>query len=102
VLKKPKPKLTPARYAARFKAEQALQQRRYCDAFGLWKTCRRNSCRRLERCGGDQHACLQRTFASAPHDVQWRVRQHILAATPRNIGKPERAARQCMPGDFYE
>jgi hypothetical protein len=27
--------------------------------------------------------------------------QDILTATPRNIGAPERAARQCMPIDFY-
>jgi hypothetical protein len=33
--------------------------------------------------------------------VQWRVRQDILEATPANIGMPERAARQCMPLDFY-
>src|ERR1700751_1166802 len=26
---------------------------------------------------------------------------HILAAMPRNVGAPERAARQCMPIDFY-
>jgi len=25
-----------------------------------------------------------------------------LAATPRNIGGPERKARQLTPGDFYE
>jgi hypothetical protein len=33
--------------------------------------------------------------------VQWQTRQNILLATPRNIGAPERAARQCMPLDFY-
>jgi len=27
--------------------------------------------------------------------------RNILAATPRNIGAPERAARQCMPRDLY-
>jgi hypothetical protein len=37
-----------------------------------------------------------------PRDLQVRARQKILAATPRNIGAPERAARQCMPRDFYE
>jgi len=99
---KRKPKLTPAQYAARFKAEKALQQRRYCDAFGLWRSCRRSSCRRLERCGGDQHACLKRALASVAHDVQWRARQDVLDAMPRNVGKPERTARQCMPRDFYE
>jgi hypothetical protein len=41
--------------------------------------------------------------AAAPltHRQQWRTRQDILQATPRNIGAPERAARQCMPLDFY-
>jgi len=36
-----------------------------------------------------------------PHRVAWRTRQDILEATPVNIGAPERAARQCMPIDFY-
>ena len=31
-----------------------------------------------------------------------RARQQILDTTPRNLGAPERAARQCMPRDFYE
>jgi len=34
--------------------------------------------------------------------LQRRARQDILEATPRNIGAPERAARQCMPIDFYK
>jgi hypothetical protein len=33
--------------------------------------------------------------------MQWQARQQILAATPQNIGAPERAARQCMPSDLY-
>jgi hypothetical protein len=37
-----------------------------------------------------------------PHPEQWRSRQDILAATPRNIGALERAARQCMSRDLYE
>jgi hypothetical protein len=41
-------------------------------------------------------------LARVPHPEQWRARQDILAATPRNIGAPERAARQCMPRDLYE
>jgi hypothetical protein len=32
---KPKPKLRPVDYAARFAIEKALQQRRYCNAFAL-------------------------------------------------------------------
>jgi hypothetical protein len=36
-----------------------------------------------------------------PHRLAWQTRQDILTLTPRNIGAPERAARQCMPIDFY-
>jgi hypothetical protein len=99
---KPKPKLSPAQYAARFKAEKALQQKRYCDAFGLWRTCPRSSCRRHCACSGDAKACLKRALDSVAHSTQWQTRQDILEATPPNIGKPERTARQCMPRDFYE
>jgi hypothetical protein len=41
-------------------------------------------------------------LASVPQRAQWQTRQNILTATPGNIGAPERAARQCMPMDFYE
>ena len=60
-------------------------------------------CRRHRRCRGDADACLARTVAldRVPHRVAWRTRQDILEATPGNIGAPERAARQCMPIDFY-
>ncbi len=34
------------------------------------------------------------------HDVQHRVREDILMATPCNIGGPECAARQLMPYDL--
>jgi hypothetical protein len=37
-----------------------------------------------------------------PHRLASQTRQDILIATPRNIGAPERAERQCMPLDFYE
>jgi hypothetical protein len=95
-----KPKLSRLEYAARF----AVQQRRYCDAFALWRTCQHKLCRRSRRCGDDGNACLGRALAfdRVPHQVQWRTRQDILLATPLNIGAPERAARQCMPLDFYE
>jgi hypothetical protein len=79
-----------------------LQQRRYCDAFALWRTCPLKACRRQCRCGGDAAGCLRRALDRVPHALQWRARQAILEATPRNIGAPERAARQCMPRDLYE
>ena len=100
---KVKPKLPPTEYAERFAAEKALQQRRYCDAFALWRSCRHKPCQRNHRCCGDANACLAKAVAldRVSHRVQWQTRQNILLATPPNIGAPERAARQCMPLDFY-
>jgi hypothetical protein len=83
------------------RAERALQQRRYCDAFELWRVCALKSCRRNAACGGDANRCLKRAIAKVPHPVQWQARQTILKATPANLGGPERAARQCMPREFY-
>jgi hypothetical protein len=97
-----KPKLAPAEYAARFAAEKAHQQRRYCDAFALWRGCQRKACRRHRVCRGDASTCLKRALDAVPRQAQWQVRQDILAATPANLGAPERAVRQCMPGDLYE
>ena len=99
---KPKPKLSSIEYARRLAVEKALQQRRYCDAFALWRSCPHKACRRQRRCCGEAAGCLRRALDRVPHPLQWRARQDILAATPRNIGAPERAARQCMPRDLYE
>jgi hypothetical protein len=96
-----KAKLRPADAAARFAIEKALQQRRYCNAFALWRTCRNKECRRQGACRGDADACLKHGLAGVPHERQWRVRRAIIDATPHNIGAPERKARQSMPGDFY-
>ena len=98
----PKPKLDPIEYARRFAVEKALQQRRYCDAFALWRTCPHNVCRRQRGCGGEAAGCLRRALDCVPHAQQSRARQDILESTPRNIAAPERAARQCMPRDLYE
>jgi hypothetical protein len=89
--------------AARFAAEKALHQKRYCNAFELWRSCRLKQCMRNRRCCGDANACLAKAVAldRVPHRQQSRTRQEILEATPRNIGAPERAARLCMPLDFY-
>ena len=99
---KPNPKLSAIEYARRLAIEKALQQRRYCDAFALWRTCPHKACCRQRRCGGDAAQCLRRALDRVPHALQWQARQDILAATPRNIGAPERTARQCMPRDLYE
>ena len=97
---KSKPKLSATEYARRLAVEKALQQRRYCDAFALWRICSLKACRRQGRCCGDAAQCLRRALDRVPHQEQWRARQDILASTPRNIGAPERAARQCMPAGF--
>jgi hypothetical protein len=98
---KRKTKSSAADYAVRLAREQAQQRRRYCNAFALWRSCRRKSCRRRQSCGGDAKTCLKRALGRVPHQTQWRVRADILAATPRNIGAPERQARQCMPRDLF-
>jgi hypothetical protein len=63
----------------------------------------RKHCRRHRRCCGDADVCLGKAVAleRVPHRLAWQTRQDILTLTPRNIGVPERAARQCMPIDFY-
>ena len=96
-----KPGLTGAEFTARYKAEKILQQQRYCAAFALWRNCTLRRCRRQRACMGGVSACLKRALAAVPHQAQWQARQQILAATPQNIGAPERAARQCMPADLY-
>ena len=98
--KRPKSRLSPVEFAARFTVEKALQQRRYCNAFALWRTCRQKICVRKSACQGDPNACLQRGVATVPRHVQVRVLRDILEATPANIGAPERAARQLMPFDL--
>jgi hypothetical protein len=95
-----KPKFTADEYAARYKAERARQERRYCDAFELWRRCATKLCRRNNACRGDAHGCLARAIDVVPHAIQWRTRQDMLVAMPQNIGAPERAARLCMPRDF--
>ncbi len=99
---KRRPKLKPVAYAKRLATELAAQQRRYCDAFNLWRSCRRKSCRRLRACGGDPAVCLARGIDSIPREQQMQARAAILAATPDNVSAPEREARQRTPRDCYE
>jgi hypothetical protein len=94
------PKLTPEQYAARFNAEKALLARGYCDGFKFWRSCRLKFCRRARRCSGEPMACVKRSAAEIPRDIQWRARQEVLALTPANVGPPERTARELMPGSF--
>jgi hypothetical protein len=99
---KRKAKLDPVEHAQRFVRESELQLRRYCNAFALWRRCRRRACRRSRACTGDTHRCLKSALDRLPHAEQLQVRARILAATPQNIGAPERAARQCLPRELYE
>jgi hypothetical protein len=99
---RPQPKAAPVEYARRLAIEQLALQRRYCDAFALWRRCERALCRRRQSCTGDAAACLKRAIDDMPHDVQRRARGDIIAATPHNIGAPEREARLRTPREFYE
>ncbi len=89
-----------ARYAARFKAEQAKLRRDYCTVFKFWRSCGFKPCAKARACKGDVTACLKRGETTIPRDRQWEARQKILAATPQNAGPPERAARECLPGEL--
>ena len=97
-----KPKLTPAQFARRYAREAVAQQRRYCDAFALWRSCPRKSCRRHRRCLGYITDCLKRALRAVPRQAQVQAQRTLLKGVPRNIGAPERKARLAMPGDFYE
>ena len=63
---KPKPKSRPVDFAARFAIEKALQQKRYCNAFALWRTCRHKSRRRRYACDGDANTCLKQALGRVP------------------------------------
>jgi hypothetical protein len=97
-----KAKAGPVEHAKRHAVEKLALQRRYCDAFALWRRCERALCRRRRSCTGDADACLKRAIDDVPQDVQRRARRDIVAKTPRNIGAPEREARLRTPRDFYE
>lgn len=92
--------IDPVTHARRVALESELQAQRYCDAFALWRRCRRRACRRRRTCRGDAHACLKAALGRVPQAIQAQARQEILAATPPNIAAPEREARQCMPRDL--
>jgi hypothetical protein len=95
-----KTKLSPADYAARFAAEKALQQRAIATRLRYGKRAAANSAGAAPRAAASLMRALRRRLL-AQH-AQWRARHDVLAATPANIGKPERAARQAMPSDLSE
>ena len=57
-----------ARYAARFKAEQAKLRRAYCTVFKFWRSCGFKPCAKARACEGDAKACLQRGERTIPRD----------------------------------
>jgi hypothetical protein len=92
--------LAVERDRARFRDEKAKLQRAYCTTFKFWRTCRFKPCRNARVCKGDPDACLKRCVGAVSRDAQWEARQKILDATPADVGAPERAARECLPGEF--
>jgi hypothetical protein len=96
-----KPKLSPADFARRYGREAAAQQRRYCDAFELWRGCPKKGCRRARRCLGYVTDCLKRAFRTVHPQMHVKVKQQLLRNVPRNISAAERKARQSLPEDFY-
>jgi hypothetical protein len=84
-------------YETRYRAEVKALRRHYCSAFGFWTWCGHKPCRKARACAGDALACLRRNGLELSNTDHFNARQKVLEATPRNIGAPERAARQTMP-----
>jgi hypothetical protein len=93
-------RLAAESYKARFRDERAKLQRAYCTLFAFWRACRFKPCRCARACKGDAAACIKRGVGAVARDAQWQARQRILEATPAGAGAPERAARQCLPGEL--
>jgi hypothetical protein len=98
---KKKPKLSEAEFARRYGREAAAQQRRYCNAFALWRTCPRKRCGRARRCLGYVTDCLKRAFRDVHPRLHGQVQRKLMQGVPRNINAAERKARQNLPEDFY-
>ncbi len=96
-----RPKLSEAEFARRYGREAVAQQRRYCNAFELWRTCSKGRCRRARRCLGYVPDCLRRAFRMVHPRRHEEVRRELMHNVPRNISAPERKARQNLPEDFY-
>ena len=99
--KSKRPRLTEDEFAKAYGRAAVAQQRRYCDAFELWRSCPKKRCQRARRCLGYVTDCLKRAFAAVPPRLQVQVQQRLLRGVPRNISAPERKARQSLPEDFY-
>jgi hypothetical protein len=84
-------------YETRYRAEVKALRRHYCSVFAFWTWCGHKPCRKARACAGNALACLQRNLMERSNEEQFLARKKVLEATPRNIGAPERAARQTMP-----
>lgn len=91
--------LTREEFRARFNAEAAKVQRHYCTLFAFWRACRFKLCRREQACRGDHSECLKALVDRVPRRQQFDARMKLLQETPRNLGAPERAAREFMPSE---
>jgi hypothetical protein len=97
-----KPKLSAADFARRYGREAVAQQRRYCNAFALWRSCPKKRCRRAQSCLGYVTDCLKRAFRTVHPRLHEQKRRELFQGVPRNISAAERKARQNLPADFYE
>jgi len=94
--------MSPETYQKRLTAEIARLRRHYSGVFALWRSCRHPPCRRARRCAGDASVCLRRAVDGVPRPQQIAARERLLAATPANIGAPERLARGFLPSGLFE
>ena len=90
--------VTAREYEARYRDEAKRLRRFYCTLFAFWKSCAFRRCRKARGCAGDALACLRRDEGFVSREKQFAARQEVLTMTPKNIGAPERLARQAMPG----
>ena len=93
--------MTAREYEARYRDEVKWLRRYYCTLFAFWKSCRFKRCRKGRVCAGNALECLKRHEAFVSREKQFAARQDVLAATPKNIGAPERLARQAMPAGLW-
>jgi hypothetical protein len=70
-----------AQAEAAFAAIRAL----YCESLPLWRTCARGFCRRHHACGGDNRACLKRTWPLMPEAVQTQAYELVRRGGPRRL-----------------
>jgi hypothetical protein len=93
--------LTRDEFRVRFDAEAVKVQRHYCTLFRFWRTCRLKLCQKERACHGDARECVKLAFDRVPRQQRFDARRQLLQTTPRNLGAPERAARDIMAGDFW-